>query len=107
VQKEAVLASARAVVTVEEIVATLTPQPGAVVLPSWTVGYVAAVPGGAHPTNSLGYSERDNEFYKAWDRISRDRQRFSAWLDEHVYGATPATASGVAATDPAAAEVTC
>ena len=76
VQKEAVLASARSVVTVEEIVDTLAPQPGAVVLPSWTVGFVAAMPGGAHPSYALGYTDRDNDFYQAWDEISRDRQRF-------------------------------
>ena len=86
VQKEAVLASSRSVVTVEEIVDSLDPRPGAVVLPSWTVSYVAAVPGGAHPSYALGYSVRDNDFYQAWDAISRDRQRFVAWLDEHVYG---------------------
>jgi glutaconate CoA-transferase, subunit A len=91
VQKEAVLASARSVVTVEEIVDTLGPQPGAIVLPSWTVSYVALAPGGAHPSYALGYTERDNDFYKAWDEISRDRLRFSAWLDEHVHGGTAAT----------------
>ena len=87
VQKEAVLASARSVVTVEEIVDVLEPRPGAVVLPSWSIGYVAAAPGGAHPSYALDYSVRDNDFYMAWDEISRDRQRFAAWLDEHVYGA--------------------
>jgi glutaconate CoA-transferase subunit A len=93
VQKEAVLASARSVVTVEEIVDTLGPQPGAIVLPSWTVSYVALAPGGAHPSYALGYTERDNDFYKAWDEISRDRLRFSAWLDEHVHGGAAATAA--------------
>jgi glutaconate CoA-transferase, subunit A len=86
VQKEAVLASARSVVTVEELVDDLPPRAGAVVLPSWIVGYVAVVPGGAHPSYALGYSARDNDFYVAWDEISRDRQTFSAWLEEHVYG---------------------
>ncbi len=94
VQKEAVLASAHSVVSVEEIVDTLPPQPGAVVLPSWTVSYVALVPGGAHPSYALGYTERDNDFYKAWDQISRDRQRFAAWLDEHVYGVNSGAARG-------------
>jgi glutaconate CoA-transferase, subunit A len=94
VQKEAVLASARSVVTVEEVVESLEPRPGAVVLPSWTVGYVAQVPGGAHPSYALGYSTRDNDFYRAWDEISRDRDRFSAWLDEHVYRTTPQVAAG-------------
>ena len=93
VQKEAVLASARSVVTVEEIVDSLDPRPGAVVLPTWVVSYVAAVPGGAHPSYALGYSARDNDFYLAWDEISRDRQKFAAWLDDHVYGhAAPGTA---------------
>ena len=63
---------------------TLDPRPGAVVLPSWTVGYVAAAPGGAHPSYALGYTARDNDFYIAWDAISRDRDTFSRWLDEHV-----------------------
>jgi glutaconate CoA-transferase subunit A len=80
VQKEAVLAARRAVVTVEEIVPALSPQPGAIVLPAWTVDYVAPVPGGAHPSYALGYSDRDNDFYLAWDAISRDRQAFRHWL---------------------------
>jgi glutaconate CoA-transferase, subunit A len=94
VQKEAVLAARRSVVTVEEIVDSLEPRPGAVVLPHWTVDYVAPVPGGAHPSYALGYSVRDNDFYIAWDEISRDRDMFSAWLDEHVYGATTRVAAG-------------
>jgi len=106
VQKECVLASARSVVTVEEIVDVLDPRPGAVVLPSWAVSYVAAVPGGAHPSYALGYSARDNDFYLAWDAISRDRVRFAAWLDEHVYR-SPAGPAGdadpVLAGDPGTA----
>ncbi len=86
VQKEAVLAARRSVVTVEEIVDVLAPQPGAVVLPSWAVSYVALVPGGAHPSYAQGYTARDNDFYVAWDEISRDRGTFSRWLDEHVQG---------------------
>ena len=95
VQKECVLASSRSVVTVEEIVGELVPRPGAIVLPSWAVSYVAEVPGGAHPSYALGYSARDNDFYVAWDAISRDRDTFTAWLDEHVY-ASPARAAGAA-----------
>ena len=86
VQKEAVLAAARSVVTVEEIVDALDPRPGAIVLPAWAVGYVALAPGGAHPSYALGYSVRDNDLYVAWDAISRDRGAFGRWLDEHVYG---------------------
>jgi glutaconate CoA-transferase, subunit A len=87
VQKECVLAASRSVATVEEIVGELDQRPGSVLLPSWTVSYVAAAPGGAHPSYALGYSARDNGFYVAWDAISRDRTAFATWLDEHVYGA--------------------
>ena len=96
VQKEVVLASARSVVTVEEVVDSLDPRPGAVVLPSWAVSYVAAVPGGAHPSYALGYSDRDNDFYLAWDEISRDRQKFAAWLDDNVYGRSAPDTAGQA-----------
>jgi glutaconate CoA-transferase subunit A len=85
VQKEAVLAARRSVVTVEEIVDHLDPRPDAVVLPSWTVSYVAAVPGGAHPSYALGYSERDNDYYVAWDPIGRDRDAFQHWLDTEIF----------------------
>jgi glutaconate CoA-transferase, subunit A len=86
VQKEAVLAAARSVVTVEEIVDVLDPRPGAVMLPTWVLDYVALAPGGAHPSYALDYTIRDNDFYVAWDAISRDRDAFGRWLDEHVFG---------------------
>jgi glutaconate CoA-transferase, subunit A len=85
VQKEAVLASRRSVVTVEEIVDELDPRPGAVVLPGWTVTFVATVPDGARPSYALGYSVRDNDYYVAWDAIARDRDAFTRWLDEQIY----------------------
>jgi glutaconate CoA-transferase subunit A len=84
VQKETVLASARALVTVEEIVPELTPKPGATILPGWVVTAVAAAPGGAHPSYAHGYYDRDNEFYRRWDAISRDRDRFQEWMRRHV-----------------------
>ncbi len=84
VQKEAVLAARKALVTVEEIVDELEPRPGSVVLPSWVVSHVAAVPGGTHPSYAHGYSVRDNDYYRAWDEISADRDRFLDWLDANV-----------------------
>jgi glutaconate CoA-transferase, subunit A len=86
VQKEAVLSARRSIVTVEEIVDKFQPVPGAVVLPSWVVGAVCEVPGGAHPSFAQGYSMRDNSFYKAWDAISKDRAAFTAWIAQHVLG---------------------
>jgi glutaconate CoA-transferase subunit A len=90
VQKETVLASARSIVTVEEIVDELTPMPGAIVLPHWVVDAVCVAPRGAHPSYAHGYYDRDNEFYKAWDAISRDRDAFLAWRDANVLQAVPA-----------------
>jgi glutaconate CoA-transferase, subunit A len=84
VQKEAVLAATRSLVTVEEVVDRVELRPGGVVLPSWVVTAVAHVPGGAHPSYAAGYSERDNGFYQQWDAISRDRDRFLAWMDANV-----------------------
>jgi glutaconate CoA-transferase subunit A len=84
VQKEAALAAKRVVVTVEEIVDELTAPPNACVLPHWVVNAVAHVPGGAFPSYALGYYERDNRFYKAWDGIARDRVRFTEWMQHHI-----------------------
>jgi glutaconate CoA-transferase subunit A len=84
VQKEAVLASARSLVTVERIVKSLEPRAGAVVIPGWVIDVVAHVPGGSWPSYTLGLSVRDNDFYREWDVISRDRDTFVAWIGEHV-----------------------
>ena len=85
VQKEAVLAARRAVVTVEEIVDDFGPRsPNAVILPAWTIGAIAVVPGGAYPSYAHGYYKRANAFYKAWDAIARERDTFLAWMRENV-----------------------
>jgi glutaconate CoA-transferase subunit A len=90
VQKEAVLAAKRSIVTVEEIVDDFGKHsPNAVILPSWTVGAIVAVPGGAHPSYAHGYYKRDNAFYKNWDAISRDRDSFLAWMKDNVLGKGP------------------
>jgi glutaconate CoA-transferase subunit A len=85
VQKEAILSARRSVVTVEEVVDSLRGgHPNACILPHWTVNAIAVVPGGASPSYTHGYYTRDNAFYSAWDRISRTRETFAAWIDEHV-----------------------
>jgi glutaconate CoA-transferase subunit A len=84
VQKECVLAARHSLVTVEEVVDELAPRPGAIVIPSWAIDFVAHAPGGSHPSYAQGYSERDNDFYVRWDAISKDRETFTAWIDEHV-----------------------
>ena len=84
VQKEAVLSAKRSLVTVERIVTDLIPRPGGVIIPGWVIDAVAEAPGGSQPSYSLGITARDNDFYVAWDRISRDRDQFTEWMSEHV-----------------------
>jgi glutaconate CoA-transferase, subunit A len=85
VQKEVVLASKRSIVTVEEIVEDFGPRSfNAVILPAWTVGAIAKVPGGAYPSYAQGYYKRDNAFYISWDKIARERETFLAWMKTNV-----------------------
>lgn len=84
IQKEVALASRRTIVTVEEIVPELEPRPGAVVIPGWVITAVAEAPGGARPSYAHGYYDRDNAFYEEWDVLSRDRDRFTAWMEDNV-----------------------
>ncbi|QGZ31394.1 CoA transferase subunit A [Stutzerimonas stutzeri] len=86
VQKEAALAARRCIVTVEEIVDELHAPMNACVLPTWALTAVCHVPGGAHPSYAHGYYERDNRFYQQWDPIARDRDTFTAWIDEFIHG---------------------
>ncbi len=89
IQKEAVLAAKRAVVTVEEVVEDFADlHPNLTILPHWTVTAIAVVPGGAHPSYTHGYYARDNASYLEWDKIAADRELFRAWMDENVIKAT-------------------
>ncbi|MBW3663172.1 MAG: CoA transferase subunit A [Actinobacteria bacterium] len=86
VQREAVLAAERVIVTVEEIVDQFWPRTNGVVLPTWTIDAIAVVPGGTHPSYAHDYSERDNDFYRGWEDVSQDRERFASWIERHVMG---------------------
>ncbi|NMA99605.1 MAG: CoA transferase subunit A [Phyllobacteriaceae bacterium] len=90
VQKEVALAAKRVVVTVEEMVPDFADlHPNLCILPHWTVDAIAVVPGGAHPSYTFGYYQRDNAAYLDWDKISSDRELFAAWMQENVLSATP------------------
>jgi glutaconate CoA-transferase, subunit A len=86
VQKEAILAADRSLVTVERIVDELELKPGGVVIPEWVITAVAEAPGGSRPSYSLGITDRDNEFYKVWDKLSRDRDQFTEWMTANILG---------------------
>jgi glutaconate CoA-transferase, subunit A len=84
--RDAATAARTLLVTVEEIVDELAAPMNAFVIPSWQIGAIAHVPGGAYPSYALGYYPRDNAFYLAWDEIARTRDTFLAWMAQHVLG---------------------
>jgi len=88
VQKEAAFAARRVVAVVEEIVpeTVIRADPNRTVIPGFIVDAVVCEPWGAHPSYAQGYYDRDNDFYVAWDGISREASGLEAWLKEWVYG---------------------
>ena len=90
VQKECLLSAKAAIVTVETIVDDLRVHAGrdggsnATIIPSWCIDAVCHVPGGAKPSYVTGVYPRDNAAYLEWDAIAADRERFTAWIEEHV-----------------------
>lgn len=84
IQKEAAMAAKKVIVTVEEVVEKFTPVNGSIILPHLVVDAIVEVPHGAFPSYAQGYSCRDNDFYKKWNPISKDPERFLAWIDQHI-----------------------
>ena len=88
VQKEAAFAAKRVIVVVEEIVSegVIRADPNRTIFPGLIVDAVVHEPWGAHPSYAQGYYDRDNDFYIAWDDVSREERGLRAWLDEFVLG---------------------
>jgi len=88
VQKEAAFASERVIVVVEDLVpeAIIRSDPNRTVIPGMIVSAVVVEPWGAHPSYAQGYYDRDNDFYVAWEGISRDPDKLTRYLEEFVYG---------------------
>lgn len=88
IQTEAVFSAKHAIVVVEEVVEdeVIRADPNRTVIPALAVDAVVECPRSTHPSFSQGYSDRDNDFYRAWSGISADQGRLAAWLEEWVYG---------------------
>ncbi len=88
VQKEAAFASRRVIVVVEELVeeSVIRADPNRTLIPGLAVDAVVVEPWGAHPSYAQGYYDRDNDFYVAWEKISRDATALAGYLDEFVHG---------------------
>ncbi|MBL4731217.1 MAG: CoA transferase subunit A [Rhizobiaceae bacterium] len=95
IQKEAVLAANTAIVTVEEIVDNFDDMhPNTCILPHFVVDAICVVPGGAHPSYTHNYYQRDNVAYKEWAKISADRDLFAKWMEENVMNVGPEVFEG-------------
>ena len=104
VQKEAAFASKHVIVVVEELVdeKVIRSDPNRTVIPAPIVSAVVVEPFGAHPSFSQGYYDRDNDFYVAWEAVSRDEAAVKKYLDDFVYGV--ADRAGYMAKNPGLAE---
>ena len=88
VQKEAAFASKRVIVVAEEIVdeSIIRADPNRTLIPGLIVDAVVVEPWGAHPSYAQGYYDRDNDFYIAWEAVSRDPAALARYLDQFVFG---------------------
>jgi len=84
VQKEAVLAAACSIVTVEEIVDCVDERAGGTVIPRWAIDVVCEAPLGAFPSYAEGFYDRSNTFYQKWGEVSRDFDRFREWMQRYI-----------------------
>jgi glutaconate CoA-transferase subunit A len=87
-QKEAAFAAKKVIVVAEEIVPTETIRrdPNRTLVPGIIVSHVVHEPWGAHPSYVQGHYDRDNDFYVAFEDISRDPASYKNYLDAFVYG---------------------
>ncbi len=84
----AALCSREIIVSCEEIVEhdVIRSSPHLTIIPAFRTSAVVEVPWGAHPTEVLGYYNRDNFFHGMFVRANATADGASAWMDEWVYG---------------------
>jgi len=87
-QQLVAFASQRVILTVEEIVdeSIIRSDPNRTIIPGMVVDAICHVPYCAHPSYTQGYYDRDNEFYLAWDAISKTPQGAQEYLETWVFG---------------------
>ncbi len=87
-QKEAAFAAKRVIVVAEEICETslIRRDPNRTLIPGLVVDHVVHEPWGCHPSYVQGHYDRDNDFYVAWENISRQSNTYQDYLAEFVYG---------------------
>lgn len=81
-QKEAILAAAKSIVTVEMIVEELPRSNRATVIPNSAIDHICVVPRGAEPSYAFGLYARDNHALASWKSQATDRDVFTEWKRE-------------------------
>lgn len=84
----AALCSKRIIVSCEEIVEhdIIKSSPHLTIIPAFRVNAVVEVPWGAHPTEVLGYYNRDRSFYGMFIAANVTADGAKSWLDEWMFG---------------------
>jgi glutaconate CoA-transferase subunit A len=84
----AALASKTIIVSCEEIVdhEIIKSSPHHTIIPAFRTQAVIEVPWGAHPTEVLGYYNRDRKFYGVFSSVAKAEDTMKAWMDEWVFG---------------------
>ena len=87
-QKDAAFAAKKLIVSAEEIVEedVIRSDPNRTLIPDFIVHGVVHEPWAAHPSYTQGYYDRDNEFYVAWDEMTKEHESTMKYLQEWVYG---------------------
>ena len=98
VQKEVVLASARSIVTVEELVDELEPKPQRIVIPGWVVDAVCVAPAARIPRTRTATTTATTASTSAGTRSAATATRSRAWIEsQHVLGVRAVASVTVAA----------
>ena len=84
----AALCSKKIIVSCEEIVDhdVIRSSPHLTIIPAFRVNAVVEIPWGAHPTEVLGYYNRDRSFYGMFMKANATDEGAKAWMEEWVYG---------------------
>lgn len=87
IQQQVAYSAEKVIVTVEELVDddVITSDPNRTLLPSHVVDAVVEVPKGAHPSFVQGYYDRDGDFYRQWNEISKDPDTLDTWLNQWIH----------------------
>lgn len=86
--QEAALASKRIIVSCEELVEhdVIQASPNFTIIPAFRVNAVVEMPWGGHPSDVLGYYNKDRLAHAIFSRALQTEAGTKAWMEEWIYG---------------------